>query len=329
MFLCTRAFVRKLHGRVGFDVILSFDLLGAGGLAWRLGRELGLPAAGWATGDDVRVPRGSAPGRVLGRALEHLDLIFYQSRELLEKAAAFQGVDPGHLQSDRHLVLPRGVPTPPALRRREVRDLVRSEWGVGPDRLVVLSIGRIFRDKGVFELLDAISTAVDRDPRLHCVLVGSKPGFDEASEVEKRLGRSPGLAKVVSLLPAIDPSRIWEYLCAADIVAFTSYREGMPNSVLEAMAMEVPVVAFGIPPVLEIESGKGCLLVVPPLDVLKLADAFVQLAASPQDRTRIGREGKAQMMERFMLMKNMALAVERLSSLRAPALPSFGMSSVG
>ena len=62
-FVCLRSAVRRMHRRAGFDAILSFDLLGTGGLAWRLGRELGIPAAGYATGDDVTVPPASTWGR--------------------------------------------------------------------------------------------------------------------------------------------------------------------------------------------------------------------------------------------------------------------------
>src|SRR5689334_5271046 len=43
-FFCCRRIVRELHRRARFDAILSFDLLTGGGLAWRLGHELGIPA---------------------------------------------------------------------------------------------------------------------------------------------------------------------------------------------------------------------------------------------------------------------------------------------
>ncbi|MGH8056580.1 MAG: hypothetical protein ACREOH_05010, partial [Candidatus Entotheonellia bacterium] len=200
-FLCCRRTARAMHGRMGFDALLSFDLLGAGGVAWRIGQHLGIPAAGWATGDDVRVPASSPYGRVVRRAMQRLDLVFYQSRELLDKGAALLGVTPDGIACERHRILPRGIPTPPALHRSETRKRVRAEWGVTDDQLVILSIGRMTREKGVFELLDAIARVVPRDARAICLLLGSLPAFDESAAIRKKLDATPRLRERVRLLP--------------------------------------------------------------------------------------------------------------------------------
>jgi hypothetical protein len=86
-YLWCREVARKMHCRTRFDAIISFDLMGAGGVAWRLGRDLNIPASGWATGGDIRVPASSSHGRAVIRTLQNLDLVFYQSHELLEIAA--------------------------------------------------------------------------------------------------------------------------------------------------------------------------------------------------------------------------------------------------
>jgi glycosyltransferase involved in cell wall biosynthesis len=131
--------------------------------------------------------------------------------------------------------------------------------------------------------------------------------------VQKQLAENPGLRQKVRLLPACNPDTVWEYLCAADIFAFTSHREGMPNSLLEAMVMKVPAVAFAIPPVSEIEAGTGALLLVPPFNIDLFAAALVNLAASPESRARLGEKGKDQVMDRFMVWKNMILVRDQLA----------------
>src|SRR3990172_4186486 len=55
-YYAARPVVKELHRKHRFDAILSFDLCAAGGLAWRLARDLGIPAAGLAVGDDIRNP---------------------------------------------------------------------------------------------------------------------------------------------------------------------------------------------------------------------------------------------------------------------------------
>ena len=98
-----RTRVAKLHWKHRFDAILSFDLFNAGGLAWRISRELGIPAAGWATGGDMRKERDSRPGRKLVETIRNLDLVFYQSQELLELAAELLESNVEHLErSGRH-----------------------------------------------------------------------------------------------------------------------------------------------------------------------------------------------------------------------------------
>ena len=130
------------------------------------------------------------------------------------------------------------------------------------------------------------------------------------------------LRQRIKLLPACDPDKVWEYLCAADIFAFPSHNEGMPNSLLEAMAMGVPSVAFAIPAILELESGTGAVSLVPPLNAALFGQAILRLAASQDERARIGKIGKEQVMERFMVRENMGKACAHLARIVAGARAS-------
>jgi teichuronic acid biosynthesis glycosyltransferase TuaC len=314
-FLWCRQRARKMHRRTRFDAIISFDLMGAGGVAWRLGQDLQLPASGWATGSDIRVPASSSHGRAVIRTLQNLDFVFYQSHELLEKAAGLLGTSAGQLSSNRHMVLPRGIPEPPNVPKEEMRDRIRAEWGMKADEVVVLYLGRILHAKGMLELLEALRLATSSDPRIKCVLIGSKPVFDDTALIEKKLREIPRLSERVMVLPECSPDDIWDYLCVADIFAFPSHREGMPNSLLEAMAMGVPAVAFAIPAVQELEAGTGGLVLVPPFDSKLFGEAILRLAACPDERARIGESGKALVMDRFLVRKSMAEALRRLKLL--------------
>jgi glycosyltransferase involved in cell wall biosynthesis len=311
-FWWCRRTVMQMHYRMQFDALLAFDILGVGGLAWRLGRTLGLPTTGWATGN---VPASPSHEKAVARALQNLDVVFYQSRDLLDKAACLLGVDQSALPAEQHLVLPHGIPAPPCLPTADIRQQIRRAWGISEQQVLILSIGRIYRGKGVFELIDAIALAVAKNPDITCVLVGAMPALDETNMVYKTLEARPELRRHITLLPACQPEKVWEYLCAADLFAFTSHEEGMPNSLLEALAMGVPAVAFAIPPVVEIAAGTEGVLLVPPQDVTVLAEALVRLAAAPDERARRGAIGKNQVLERFMMHKNIAIALDRLTAL--------------
>jgi glycosyltransferase involved in cell wall biosynthesis len=185
--------------------------------------------------------------------------------------------------------------------------------------VLILSIGRISWEKGVYDLLEIVSRVAQRNPRIACLIVGSLPAFDETAAVQKKLDETPNLGRV-TLLPACKPEQVWEFLCAADIFAFTSHHEGMPNSLLEAMAMGVPAIAFGIPPVLELEAGMGALFSVPPFHPGPFAEAILRLAASRAERDRIGKMGRTRVMDRYMVRKNMAAALDHLSQSKRATL---------
>jgi len=189
---------------------------------------------------------------------------------------------------------------------------VRAGLGVRPEQLLVLFVGRIVRAKGVFELVDAVALARRQGRDLVCALVGAHAGFDDSVELCGRLRRTPELAPHVQVLPACAPEAVAPYLHAGDVFAFPSHREGMPNSLLEAMAAGLPALAYAIPPVLEIDHRLGALKLVPPQDVGELARALVELADSPELRRRFGAQGQARVMSRYRMQASMAEAVRRL-----------------
>lgn len=310
-FAFVRRAARNLHRRFHFDAILSFDLVGAGGVAWRVARALGIPAIGWATGGDVRFLPSSSQGKTVRRALQRLDLIFYQSHELRQRAAMLVRTEP--LSTERHVVLPRGIAAPPSIGA-DARGRVRRALGIHESEILVLSVGRLSREKGSDDLLDAAALALAKNPRLAFRLLGAAASFDETERVQQRVD-AMARGRKIALLRACAPERVWEYLAAADIFAFTSHQEGMPNSLLEAMAMALPSVAFAIPPVVEIDGGAGALLIVPAFDHERFAAALLKLAASPPERQTLGERGKRRIAERFLAADTMREALTRLSAL--------------
>jgi glycosyltransferase involved in cell wall biosynthesis len=291
---------------------LSFNLIGAGGLAWRLGRRLGIPAAGWATGNDVRVPTHSSYGRAVRQAVQRLDIVFYQSRELRECAAKLTGVAPQQLAVEKHLVLPRGIEPPPKLDDSERRQW-RQKLGLAGNQILIVYVGRIIKAKGVFELVDAAAAISSRRRGVVCLLVGAKPGFDDADALRMKMATMPGGAQNIHLVPECPPEDVWRYLHAADVFAFPSHSEGMPNSLLEAMATGLPAVVYAIPPMLDIDNGSGALMLVPPLDAGELCRCLGALVESPAQRQSIGKKAQRRVLNHFMARETMAEAVKQLA----------------
>ena len=103
-----------------------------------------------------------------------------------------------------------------------------------------------------------------------------------------------------------------DLLARADVFVLSSTSEGLPLSILEAMAAALPVVASSVGGVPEaVEDGETGLL-VPPRDPVRLAAALERLLVDPALRRRLGANGRARVLERFGLEAFQAGARRRL-----------------
>jgi glycosyltransferase involved in cell wall biosynthesis len=241
--------------------------------------------------------------------LTRLDIVFYQSHELRRNAAMLLRKSSDDLNGRGHIVLPRGIVEPPAFPRNEIRNRLRAELSIRNDQRLILSTGRLTAPKGIFDLVEVFGLAAGRDPNLRFVMVGADRGFDDSDSARRTARSLRSLDDRLSILPACPPDKVWEFLCAADIFAFASHNEGMPNGLLEAMAIGLPAVAFGIPPVLEIEGGTGALTAVPPFDRHRYADALLELSASESVRSQMGARAQEVVRQRFDVRRNVETAL--------------------
>jgi len=156
----------------------------------------------------------------------------------------------------------------------------------------VVAVGRLQRPKDPVTLARALGRL---RASFSAVIVGEGP---ERQRLEAEIRRL-GLERAVVL--AGDRSDVADLLARADIFVLSSTSEGMPLSILEAMAAELPVVASAVGGVPEaVEDGDTGLL-VPPQDPVPLAAALERLLADPALRRRLGASGRARVREHFGL----------------------------
>lgn len=127
----------------------------------------------------------------------------------------------------------------------EDKKILRDQYGISKESFVFLFVGRIAREKGILELIEAI-TRLDENYKdrfeVKLVLVGTfeKSYGSLSQELEKFLESSP----LVKLLGRFDDVRPFYKL--ADVFVLPSYREGFPNAVLEASSMKIPSIVSDI-----------------------------------------------------------------------------------
>ena len=118
----------------------------------------------------------------------------------------------------------------------------RHEYKLQEDNLVFGFVGRITKDKGVNELLEAFITVNQRNPLTRLVLIGN---IDEASLLTEEFLKE--LENNENIIHIPQTPKVEEYFPMLDVLVLPSYREGFGNVVIEAEAMGVPVIVSDIP----------------------------------------------------------------------------------
>jgi colanic acid/amylovoran biosynthesis glycosyltransferase len=166
----------------------------------------------------------------------------------------------------------------------------------GGDReLRILTVGRAEPVKGHAVLLDAVALLAKRGIDTRTTVVGDGALLPGLGERAARLG----IDGRVRFAGSVGHDRIRDHYAGADVFCLPSFGEGVPVVLMEAMAMELPVVAskvMGVPEL--VEDGTSGLL-VPPARPDLLADALERLDADRVLRRRMGRAGRAAVTRRF------------------------------
>ena len=237
----------------------------------------------YATPDDSLSRRAAVYGlEAIASRFSHLELV--QSSEDLETMRRL-GIAPRR----RLRFLGNGVDTSRfnhGSAADEVRAEVRQELGIGPDEVVVGSVGRLVAEKGFGELLDA-SERIDAPHRL---IIAGPDDPEKADRLDNELIGRAQERGVQFLGHRDDVDRL---LNAFDIFVLASYREGVPRVAMEAAASELPVIATDIRGCRQVvEHGVNGLL-VPAREVDPLMLALEYLIGDDEARRVFGKAGRA------------------------------------
>jgi len=205
--------------------------------------------------------------------------------------------DPAHWH--KIVVLPLGVDVDTFSPRRSSPPRDPGE----PFRLV--SVGRLAAQKGYPVLIEAVALLRRRGRNVRLTLVGEG---SLRSALEKLIALR-GLGDQVHLVGACNHDRVTEYYESSDAFVLSSFLEGIPVVLMEAMAMELPCVATwitGVPELIE-KDLEG--LLVPPASAAALADAVERLMQDPEAARRLGSAARRKVIAKYHLERN----VERLA----------------
>jgi glycosyltransferase involved in cell wall biosynthesis len=162
----------------------------------------------------------------------------------------------------------------------------KRRMGIAPGRILIGSVGRLAEEKRFDLLIRAVGSLIKRGLNVEAVVAGDGRDRTRLQSVISELGCDE---RIRLLGHCADPRSLYE---AMDVFVLSSEREGLPNALLEAMAMEVPVVATrvgGIPQLIR-HAQDGFL--VEPGDVVELTDTLEQILRDADLRNRFAKAGR-------------------------------------
>jgi len=190
----------------------------------------------------------------------------------------------------------------PGRRRRAA---ARERLGLSEDADVLVAVGRQEFQKGHRFLLQAMPGVVASRPTAILLLAGR-----EGAETEhlRSLVQRSRLDRSVRFLGHRDD--LPDILAASDLFVFPSLWEGLGGSLLEAMALGVPIVASDLEPVREVVERDRCAMLVPPREPVSLASAITTLLVDRARARELGTEGRKIFSERFTLQRSTARMID-------------------
>jgi glycosyltransferase involved in cell wall biosynthesis len=191
---------------------------------------------------------------------------------------------------------------------------MRRDLGIAPDDVVLLTVGRLSREKAHAVLVESFMQLLKRVPRpekLHLLIIGDGP---ERATLEK-LGASCG--RQLRFLG--HNSQVWPYYFVGDVFVLPSYTEGSPLVLFEAMAAGRAIVATRVGGIPETVVDGDSAMLVEPGNVAALAAALERVCVDAGERARLAA-GSARRAANF----TPARYRERLLSLYAEVLSRGG-----
>lgn len=231
------------------------------------------------------------------RLLRYYDHVIAVSEDLAEECARHR------VPASRLSYIPNAIDADDYRRATSVEQAKR-ELGVAPDRLVVGVIGRLSEEKGIDRAIRLIASLKPQFPNVELHLVGEGPHRHELAAVAQQLGVTDAIKWYGW---RCDTRRFYEMM---DLLLLPSHREGLPNVVLEAMAMGTPVAASRVGGVSDLLDQGNCGVLLDPHATSTWPVLVAPLLIDPSVGQRYARLARQRIEQRFSFTRRMQAVSE-------------------
>lgn len=182
-------------------------------------------------------------------------------------------------------------------RRSEVMEIVKQKALKSDEYFTFVTVGRIVHDKGINEMIAAFLKMQESNKNVRLILIGEyEDKLDPISEESRKAIQENNGIEAVGRKSG---NELLAYYAAADCYVSASYREGFPNTVLEAGAMNLPCIVTDINGSREIIKDGVNGMIVPPQDAVELYNAMKIMLTSKVDRDNMAKNARKMIADRF------------------------------
>lgn len=172
------------------------------------------------------------------------------------------------------------------------RNILRSDLGINDDVIVFLYVGRIAKDKGLYDLVSAMNMVSTQYPDAELWVVGP----DEAGIQQDLSQQISANTRVRWLGKTFHPER---YMAAADALVLPSYREGFGSVIIEAASCGIPAIAYKTEGVIDAIEDQSTGILVEKFNIKEFSRAMIQFIENPDWRKHLGSLAKMRSEEMF------------------------------
>ena len=295
--------VRKLITKRNIDIILGYNMLPDGVAAVRLAKMFKLPVGFWAIGSDVNdlANRSKINYYLSRKCIEDSNIVLTESKDLENSIKTFskkpirvetfyKGINVSNFQN--------------LMTKSDLFEKLRLDSG----KRYMLFVGRLIYDKGIYEIAKTFKVIAKQYPDFDLILIGEEI---EKEKLIAEFGNSELLNRV--LFKGIIPhEEVADYMKISNLLVFPSWAEGLPNVVMEAMAIGLPVVSSDVGGIPEVLKDGVTGLSVPPKNVEKLTEAVTRMIEDSDLREKCINNAKQLIGNEFDVKKNVKKLYEIL-----------------
>ncbi|WP_299229330.1 glycosyltransferase family 4 protein [uncultured Psychroserpens sp.] len=176
-----------------------------------------------------------------------------------------------------------------------VKASLRTELDISENDVVFIFVGRIVKDKGINELIEAFNKLSKKNLNCKLILVGPRENHLDPlfPETETHIKENSQIL-AVGVQKDIRP-----YVAISHVLTFPSYREGFPNVVLQASCMQLPCIVSDINGCNEIIENNLNGIIIPSKDAVALEIAMQYMIDFPEKRKAMIKHTRSRIIERY------------------------------